>query len=83
MNTLRRDDKAQEGSLSYMEFTLFPFHEQTVLDESFQHLPDMLDVELWGLRKDQDVIQINVHKLIQHISQYIIYERLKNRWTVH
>lgn len=35
-----------------------------------------------GVREDQDIIYVDNHKFVKHISENIIYEGLKGGWTI-
>jgi len=55
-----------------MELTLLCFDIEPILQESLQHLPDMLDMLGGVLGKDQNIIQVHIHKMAQHISKKVI-----------
>ena len=42
----------------------------------------MLAVLVTRLGKNQNVIQINKHKKVNHVTQNIIYQGLKNSWGI-
>ena len=64
-----------------MKFTLFCFYKQLVFKETLQNEFNMSFVSLQVRRVNQD-INIDVYKMIQKISQHIIYHRLKDCWGV-
>lgn len=49
-----------------------------MLEQPLQHPWDVIHMFLFSLGIDQNVSEINKHKEIQHISEDIIYQGLKN-----
>ncbi len=50
-----------------------------ILKLPLQHLPDLLDMIALVLEEDQDIIEINKNKPVDHVSEYVIDECLEDR----
>lgn len=57
----------QETHTAFVEFTLFCLDVELVLQRVLQDLKDVLHMLRNGLGKDQDVIQVDKDKFVQHI----------------
>lgn len=65
-----------------MELTLLHFDMQIVTQEALQDLSNMQNVFMRILQEDEDIIQADKDKSIEHISEDVIYEYLKNCLSV-
>ncbi len=65
-----------------MEFTLFRFDVELILQESLENLVDMGDVVRHVFRKNENVIQVNKHKTVDEVPQHIVYNSLKQGWRI-
>ena len=43
-----------------------------------EHSPDMMDMLMQSLREDQNVIEIDEDKLVEHVSEHVLKQGLKN-----
>ena len=62
----------EERDSGVMELTLLCFDTEPILQESLQHLPDMLEMLSGVLGKVQSIIQVNINKTAQHIFKNVI-----------
>lgn len=62
-----------------MEFTLFQFQVKLVLPES---LKDVSAVFIQIPRINENVINVDDNKLLEHVSEHLIHESLGHRWLV-
>lgn len=73
-----RPDEPQEWDLGDMELTFLRFDREVVVKQMLQNGSDVLDKLMERSGKYQYVIWINKDKPIQHISEDIFNEFLKN-----
>ena len=65
-----------------MELALLGLHEQRDLQQALEHILNMINMFLLRPGENQDVIQVDECVFVQHGSQNIIDESLKNAWGI-
>lgn len=60
-----------------MELTLFHLDEKLVLEDP----PDVLFVRPLIGGENQDIVQVDEHKVVEHISENIINQSLEHSWA--
>lgn len=79
----RLNDESQELYLGHMEFKLFGFDIKVIIEEAPKKLSDVLNMLIDGIwKKKQNIIQVDEYKLIEHVSENIIYQSLENCGSV-
>ena len=63
-----------------MEVALLRLDVKTILQQPLKYLPDVNPVLLHGSREDQNVININEYRAVQHVPEDIVYQRLEDSW---
>ncbi len=77
MYLARLDDEPQELNFGHMELTFLRFSVKMVIKKTSEYFTDMFNMLLEGTREDEDIIQVDEHKLAEHVSENIVYESLK------
>lgn len=69
--------------LTVGEIHTFGLHKQLILQQTLKNLPDML-LMLFSIlgKKNQNIIQTDKHKAIQHVTQNFINHGLKKGWYI-
>ena len=61
-----------------MEFAFLCFHKEMILQQSLQDLADMLDMFREIPRENENIMQVNKDKAVQHVPEDIIYQGLED-----
>ncbi len=77
MYLARLDYEPQELNFGHMELTFLRFSVKMVIKKTSEYFTDMFNMLLEGTREDEDIIQVDEHKLVEHVSENIVYESLK------
>ncbi len=65
-----------------MEFAFLQFGVQLVFDETVEHGSDLVNVLLQSLGVNDDIIDVDYDKSVEHIPEDIVDKGLKSRWTI-
>ncbi len=67
-------DKPQKLNFGHMELTFLRFSVKMDIKRTSEYFTDMFIMLLEGTREDEDIIQVDEHKLVEHVSENIVYE---------
>ncbi len=81
-DTFGRENKTQERNRPCVKLTLFNLDEYTILQQPLEQSSDVLDMISLILGEDQDIVEVNKHKPIDHVSEHIVDECLQDRWEL-
>lgn len=65
-----------------MEFLLLCFHQNLFLQEALENLSDVEHVFLGGVGENEDVVEVDISKPVQHVAENIIHQSLEHSRSV-
>lgn len=61
-----------------MEHALFCLHKQLILQEAIKAMMNMSHMGDFTRGEDKNIVQVNIDKLIEHVSEHIVNKSLNN-----
>lgn len=66
------DDVSEKGDFLDMEFALFEFNVESILEKAFENLTNVLDVFFKCIGEDEDVIEVGDAELIEKVAYSVV-----------